>query len=135
MVVFASKILSKIQPSLTPIKTEWSLPIPYGTTGLPQSNDPEAVPSSNGALSPSKIEEAPRQTAPTNGLKTQPPHQGDHRSGFHLPSPLWQTGDGSDRLQSQKMEASFLSSSSMFQWDHQRFLTWRTSPWQYPYRY
>jgi hypothetical protein len=116
-------------------QTQWRLPIPHGTTHLSQSHHIKTIPSSDGSFSTPQIEEPPRQTPFVNDPKTEPSHQGDLRSGFHRPYPLWQTGDGSDRLQSPEMGPPFLSSTALFQWDHQGFLAWRASPWRYPYGY
>ena len=35
----------------------------------------------------------------------------------------------------QEVGSSLLSSASLFQWNHQRFLAWGTPPWRYPHRY
>src|SRR4030043_177148 len=120
------------KPSL---KTQRCFPIPHGLTHLSQSNHLKTLPSSDGSLSTPKVEEPPRQTSIVNDPKTRTSHQSDLRSGFHCPYPLRQTGDGSDRLQSQKVGPSLLSPPSLFQWDHQGFLAWRTPPWRYPYGY
>ena len=106
-----------------------------GITYLSQSNHPETFPSSDGPLSSSQIEETPRPVTFVHDPKTKTSDQGDLRSGFHRTYPLWQTGDGSDRLQSPEVGSPLLSSPSLFQWDHQRFLAWRTSSWRYPYGY
>jgi len=121
--------------NITPLKTKWSLPISHWVTYLSQSNHLETFPSTNGPHSPPEIEETPRPVSFVHDIKTKTSNQGDLRSGFYRPYPLWQTGDGSDRLQSQKVGPPFLSSSPLFQWDHQGFLAWRTSPWRYPYGY
>jgi len=92
-----------------PFKTQWCLSIPHGVTHLSQSHDPETFPPSDGSFSTPQIEELPRQTSIVNDPKTRTSHQSDLRSGFHCPYPLRQTGDGSDRLQSQKVGPSFLS--------------------------
>src|SRR4030042_1207489 len=117
------------------LKTERGLSIPHRITQLSQSNNVKAFPSSHGTFSPSQIKEISRRAALNNDLKTQATCQSDLRFGFHRPYPLWQTGDGSDRLQSQKVGPPFLSPTALFQWDHQGFLAWRTSPWRYPYGY
>ncbi len=119
--------------NIPPLKTQRGLPIPHGTTHFPESHHFEALPSSDGSFSTPQIEEPPRQTSFVNDLKTEPAHPGDLRSGFHRPCPLWQTGDGSDRLQSAEVGPAFLSSSALFHWDHEEFLAWRTSSWRYPY--
>jgi len=117
----------------TSLKTEWSLSIPYRITYLSQSNYLETFSSSNGTLGLIQIQKASRPFSVSHGSQTQVSHQGHLRFGLHRPYPLWQTGDGSDRLQSQKVGPSFLSSAPLFQRDHQRFLAWRTSPRRYPY--
>ena len=118
-----------------PFKTQWCLSIPYGVTHLSQSHNPETFPPSDGSFSTPQIEELPRQTSIVNDPKTRTSHQSDLRSGFHRSYPVWQTGDGTDRLQSQEVGSPLLSSSSLLQWGHQGFLAWRTSPWRYPYRH
>jgi hypothetical protein len=116
-------------------KTQWCLSIPHGVTHLSQSHDPETFPPSDGSFSNPQIEELPGQTSIVNDPKTQTSHQSYFRPGLYRPYPLRQAGDGSDRLQSKKVGSPFLSSFALFQWDHQRFLAWRTSPWGYPYRH
>ena len=117
------------------LKTQWRLPIPHGITHLSQSHHFKALPSPNGSFSPSQVEETARQTSFVDDPKTQTSDQGDLRSGFDRPYPLWKTGNGPDRLQSKKVGPPFLSSPALFQWDPQGFLAGRTSPWRYPYRY
>jgi hypothetical protein len=119
----------------SPLKTKWGLPILYRITYLSQSHDLETLPPSHGSMGSAQIKETPRPAAPINDFETKPSHQGDIRSGFHRPYPLWQTGNGPDRLQPQKVGPPLLSSSSLFQWNHQGFLAWGTSPWRYPYGY
>ena len=117
------------------LKRKRCFPISHGITHVSQSHYLETFPSSNGTLGISQTEKTSRPIVPLNDSKTQPSHQGDLRSGFNRSYPLWKTGDGSDGLQSQKVGQTFLSSSPLFQWDHQRFLARRTSSWRYPYRY
>ena len=121
--------------NITPLKTKWSLSISHRVTYLSQSYHPETFPSPNGPLSSSEIEEAPRPVTFVHDTKTKTSDQGDLRSGFHRTYPLWQTRDGSDRLQSSEVGSPLLSSPSLFQWDHQRFLAWRTPSWRYPHGY
>ena len=121
--------------NIAPLKTKWSLSISHRVTYLSESNYFKTFPSSDGSLSSSKIEEAPRPVPFVHDTKTKTSDQGDLRSGFHCTYPLWQTRDGSDRLQSQEVGSPFLSPPSLFQWDHKRFLAWRTPSWRYPYGY
>ena len=121
--------------NVTPLKTKWSLSISHRVTRLSQSYHLETFPSPNGPPGSCEIEEAPRPVTFIHDTKTKISDQGDLRSGFHRPDPLWQTGDGSDRLQSPKVGSSLLSSPSLFQRNHQRFLAWGTPPWRYPYGY
>ena len=120
---------------LLPPKTKWRLPIPHRITHLPQSDNPKAFPISNGTFSSSQIEDTTRSLSLFNDRKTQISNQGDLRSRLYGPSPLWQTGDGSDRIQSEEVGQALLSPPSLLQWDHQRFLAWGTPPWRCPYRY
>jgi len=117
------------------LKTKWCLSIPHRITHLSQSNDPATFSSSDGAIGSSQVEKTARPITLTNDPKTKTPHQSDLRSGLHRSYSLWQTGNGPNRLQSQEVGPSFLSSASLFQWNHQGFLAWRTSSWRYPYRH
>jgi len=128
-------IRARTDRSYPSLKTKLCLPIPHRITHLSQSNNPETLPSSNGPLGSSQIKKTSRPIAFIHDPETQTSYQGDLRSGFYRPYPLWKTGDGSNRLQSQKVGPPFLSSPALFQWDHQGFLAWGTSPWRYPYRY
>ena len=119
--------------NITPLKTKWSLSISHRVTYLSQSYHPETFPSPNGPLSSSEIEEAPRPVTFVHDTKTKTPDQGDLRSRLHGPHPLWQTRDGSDRLQSPEVGSSLLSSSSLLQRDYQRFLARGTSARRYSY--
>jgi len=121
--------------NVTPPKTKWRLSISHRVTYLSQSYYLETFPSSNGSLSSSETEETPRPPPFVHDAKAKTSDQGDLRSGFHRTYPLWQTGDGTDRLQSQKVGQAVLSSSPLFQWNYQRFLAWRTPSWRYPYGY
>ena len=121
--------------NVTPLKTKWSLSISHWVTCLSQSYHLETFPSPNGPLGSSQIEETPRPVTLIHDTKTKASDQSDLRSGFHRSHPLWQTGDGSDRLQSPEVGSPLLSSPSLFQWNHQRFLAWRTPPWRHSYGY
>jgi hypothetical protein len=59
------------------LKTQWRLPIPHGTTHLPQPQHFKALPSSDGSFGTAQIEEPPRQTSSVNDPKTESSHQGD----------------------------------------------------------
>jgi len=121
--------------NVPPPKTKRCLPVPHGTSHLSQSHHVKTLSSSDGSFSTPQIEEPPRQTSFVYDPKTDPSHQGNLRSGFHRPYPLWKTGDGSDRLQSPEVGSPLLSPPCLFQWDHQGFLAWRTPPWRHPYSY
>ena len=114
-------------------ETQRSFLIPHRITYLSQSNYLETFPSSDGPFGLIQAKKTPRPLSVTYGSQTQTSHQDNFRSGLYRPYSLWQTGDGSDRLQSQEVGPSFLSSASLFQRDHQRFLARRTSPRRYPY--
>ena len=116
-------------------KTKWGLPIPYGITRLPQPDYLEAFPLSDGSVSSPQVEDTPRSLSLFNDRGTQISNPGDLRSGLYGPRPLRPTGNGPGRIQSEKVGQAFLSPSSLFQWNHQRFLAWRTSPWRYSYGY
>ena len=57
--------------NIPPPKTEWGLSISHRPTDLSQSNHLETVPSSNGPLSSSEIEETPRSISFVHDNKTQ----------------------------------------------------------------
>ncbi len=116
-------------------ETQWSLPIPHRTTSLSQSHYLETLSSPNGTLSLIQAKESARPLSAIHDSQAQASYQGYLRSGFYGPYPQWQTGDGPNWLQSKKVGQTVLSSSALFQWDHQRFLAWRTSLWGYPYRH
>jgi hypothetical protein len=120
--------------NLSSIKTEWSLPIPYGSSHLSQSYDIAALPSPNGPARSSKTEDTSGPITSLSDAKTQTSDQDHLRSGLYGSSPLWQTRDGSDRVQSQKVGQTFLPSPCLFQRNHQRFLAWRTSSGRHTYR-
>ena len=117
-----------------PIKTQRCFPVSYGVTHLSQSHYLETFPPSDGSLRTSQIKEAPRSVSFIHDPKTLSSNKRDLRSGLDRFYPLWKIRDGSDWLQPQEVGPSFLSSASLFQWDHQGFLARGTSSRRYPYR-
>ncbi len=70
-------------------------------TGLPTYPNPTTLRRfllRMGPLGSSQIEEAPRPVAFIHDSEAESSDQGDLRSGLDRAHPLWQTGDGSDRL-------------------------------------
>ena len=116
-------------------ETQWSRSIPYRTTCISRSDDPQKIPASDGTLGIIQAEKTSRPPSVINDSQAQTSHQGYLRSGLDRPHPLRQAGDGSDRLQPPKVGKTFLSSPPLFQRNYQRLLARRASPWRYPYRY
>jgi hypothetical protein len=114
--------------NVTPLETKWSLSISHRGAHLSQSYHLETFPPPNGTSGASQIEEASRPVTFIHDSEAESSNQGSLRSGFQRSYPLWQTRNGPGRVQSQEMGAPLLSSPSLFQWDHQGFLAWRTAP-------
>ncbi len=101
-------------------KAEWSLPISYRTPYLSQSYDLAAIPPSDGPPCSSKTADTSRPITSCHDDEAISSSQDHLRSGFYGSSPVWQTRNGSSRVQSKKMGQTFIPSSCLFQWNHEK---------------
>lgn len=133
-------IISRKNRGIPTFKIKRCLSKLYYVIHLPQSQNYELFPFSDGSIRSVQIKGNSSSISPLNNSKTKIYYQDNPRFGLHCHHPIWEIGNDLDRVQFQKVGSSFLPSNSLserldseYQQYHQRFLAQRTSPWRYTY--
>src|SRR3989338_3882716 len=116
-------------------KTERCVPLSYRPSRLSQSDNIATFPVTDGPVSTIEAQKATRQTALGYDSETSSAYADYLRLGLNRPYSLWQTGDGSHRIQSRKTRQTIVSSTPLFQRRHQGLLAWATPSRRCSYRY